>query len=372
MTDDKTGNLKQKILAVVCAVICAAFAVFSLLFSAGLVQYYDRLELVFRETPYELSERVEELKIREITEYAILERYNQVFVSDPSGVRSAQVALYTAGPELWAVMPPGMLHGNFLTKQNPAFRQGYAVIGAELASELFSYTDCVGNTIYLNGSPYEVIGVTAERDALTGIFGSTERHAVYLYAEDVAYGNNTGSAYFGRAGRTSLVVACRENTAGMVLSRLSAAGLGADAEINHDANARFAVFLARLMLLAALCLPLYALIRALIPRFRPAAALLNSSFILPACAALALAVCAVILFAGLQFAMDPRLIPQSLADVGGVLEKLRAWFTLANNGATSGGSYGPALNVQAWAAWICAGAAMIAARGVIKRLPELC
>jgi len=251
-----------------------------------------------------------------------------------------------------------MLHGNFLIKVPPVYRGGHVVIGERLAIALFSKTDCVGSEISLGGSVYVIVGVIAKPDAITDLSGTLEEHAVYIYHDDTPL-------YLRPPEKTFLLVKCRENTAGMVLSRLSVSGLDAIAEVNHDANARFGYFAARLLLLIGVCLPLSMFTRKMIEQIKNRGfkrffrefyhesakiAFVPGAFILLGAA--------LYLLSGLRLTLDARMIPESLASLTKVAEKLRMWFRLVNNGRVSGGMLDPQIRVYARLAQACAAAAL--------------
>ena len=310
-------------------------AVLSFLSARHLVPYQDTIELVFPGSPVGLRETTAELKIRELAAFDVLTRYTGATVSVTEG-RSADVSVYTCSPELVRIVPVSIKHGNFLSDVEPLFRRGCVVIGEALASELFSYTDCVNQALRIGDQSYTVVGVAARRNAIVETFGSLERHAVYVYEGDYASWT---------PGKSSLIAKCRENTAGMVLARLS--GLNADAYVHHDAAVRFSAFLSRLLLLLGLSLPLAAGFRDVIKRARSPHTRLGERVDIPsAVLTLVFAPCALYLLIGLRPALDARMIPPSLADLGGIVDKLRDWATLANNGQTSGGLYDATLRVS--------------------------
>jgi len=151
-----------------------------------------------------------------------------------------------------------MKHGNFLPDIPNGSHQGHAVIDEQMAAMLFSYSDCVGEAIDIGGIQYIVVGVIEKPSAVIDIFGSTEQYAAYVCNDSSGDGTTVPAS---QPSPSSLIVKCQNGTAGMVLQQLSLSGLTAKAAINHNARAKFAVFMTRLLLLIAVCIPLHEFIR---------------------------------------------------------------------------------------------------------------
>jgi hypothetical protein len=163
----------------------------------------------------------------------------------------------------------------------------------------------------------------------------------------------------------------------MVLSGISALDMGAIAKINHDAMSQFYIFISRVLLIVALCPLLWNTIKWLFKQkkqFRQLQynnkdvffckttlykffaviknVIKNPSVIMSIFLIIVLSVFAIYLISGLRFITDARMIPASLATISGVMEQIRSWLTLFNNGVLSGGLLSSTLNFYAGAAML--------------------
>jgi len=116
----------------------------------------------------------------------------------------------------------------------------------------------VGEAIDIGGIQYIIVGVMEKKSAVIDIWGSTEKYAVYIYNDSSGDGTTIPAS---QPSPSSLLVKCQNGAAGMVLSQLFLSGITAKAAINHDARAKFAVFMTRLLLLIAVCIPLHGFMR---------------------------------------------------------------------------------------------------------------
>ena len=315
-----------------------------------LAAYRDVIELAFDHPPDATQADIKNMRIREIRSFSIVTRYAGLFASQEDS-RSAEVSVYMCGPELNDIIQARMLHGNFLSQQ------GNVVIDEDLAWMLFSYTDCVGRDLTIGGMTFTIVGVTTKADLLKDVFGSLEAHPVYVFDD--------GAQAWDPSDYT-LVVKCRENTGDLALSRLSSSALASKADINIGAMARFNEFIARVLLLICVCLPLHALLSVALNRWRAQKKIDWAAFGISA----ALLIAAIWLIAGLELVVDTRLIPSTLADGGEIIDKLRSWSILVNNGNASGGLFDATARAYAAFARVCGIVAVIAGWRIKRIIAE--
>ena len=329
--------IRVRVKLIITAVIFLTAVIFVVWSVTKLEKYYDIAEFVFRD---DIREQISDLRSREIISVNVVDRYVNMYASEEAG-RTEEVTVYAVDPGFRDFIPNRMVHSNFLVDLKPVFMRGQVIIGESLAVALFARTDAADSDVLINGMNYSVIGVIAKDNVLIDIFGSLEKHAVYVYSGDVQAGL--------KPERTSLIVKCRENTAGMVLSGISASGLNAIAEINHDAKARFNVFASQFLLLIGICMILRSLIKQLVLKLRDnkRVGYINRVNFIYIVFIIIFISAALYLLSGLRFVLDARMIPGTLANFGVIFNKIREWFYLVNTGMVNGGLLSVSLNLYA-------------------------
>jgi putative ABC transport system permease protein len=88
--------------------------------------------------------------------------------------------------------------GRFFTETENVHRAYVAVIGADVREELFPFLDPIGQTITLNGIPFEVIGVLAKQGS---VLGQSQDTVVYVPRESLckAWGANRNISIYVQA-----------------------------------------------------------------------------------------------------------------------------------------------------------------------------
>jgi putative ABC transport system permease protein len=123
-------------------------------------------------------------------------------------------------PEFEPVRNVTLNMGTFISQMDVDQRARVAVIGSKVAEELFElYENPLGQTIKLNGVPFEVIGVLEEKSR--GLFGDENSNVLIplstaqtrLYRADTFRGNLVVSAIYAQVGnRGSMDVAVEDIT----------------------------------------------------------------------------------------------------------------------------------------------------------------
>lgn len=80
-----------------------------------------------------------------------------------AGTNSESVSLSGVTPDFSEIRKMGVQSGRFITQDDVDNRFNIAVIGTETADNLYGTTDAVGQSIYVNGVKYRVVGVLEEQ-----------------------------------------------------------------------------------------------------------------------------------------------------------------------------------------------------------------
>ena len=80
-----------------------------------------------------------------------------------AGTNSESVSLSGVTPDFSEIRKMGVQSGRFITQDDVDNRFNVAVIGTETADNLYGTTDAVGQSIYVNGVKYRVVGVLEEQ-----------------------------------------------------------------------------------------------------------------------------------------------------------------------------------------------------------------
>lgn len=89
----------------------------------------------------------------------IAPQISQANVNVKSGSKSSTTTLEASTPEYAEIRKLTINSGRFITKRDIENRFNVAVIGTETAQNVFGDTNVVGNTIYVNGIEFTVVGV---------------------------------------------------------------------------------------------------------------------------------------------------------------------------------------------------------------------
>lgn len=92
------------------------------------------------------------------------------------GTKSSTPTLDGSTTEYAVVRNLQLQSGRFISAIDLQYRQNVAVIGADVAEELFAGTDPVGQQIRIMGTPFTVVGVLAEKGS--GMMGSNDNNLV--------------------------------------------------------------------------------------------------------------------------------------------------------------------------------------------------
>jgi putative ABC transport system permease protein len=84
---------------------------------------------------------------------------NENFVEITSGRESAQSVIHGSNPAYMAVNNFKIASGRFISERDVASRDTVVVLGSKVARDLFATRDPVGETVYLKGKRFTVIGV---------------------------------------------------------------------------------------------------------------------------------------------------------------------------------------------------------------------
>lgn len=83
------------------------------------------------------------------------------------------------------------INGSFISKSDEAEANQTAVIGEELALELFGTLNATGNRIEIYGRTFTVIGVVKKDNSILGVLTDSEDHRVYIPAGVLLESDNT-------------------------------------------------------------------------------------------------------------------------------------------------------------------------------------
>lgn len=137
------------------------------------------------------------------------------YASDSVTVRfegtSASMTVYGTNQEYYDVQGLQLAMGRWLKKVDVDNHCYVCVINETTASELIGYTDCVGQTVSLDGAKYTVVGVLADDDSLTAAFSSGSLVAYIPYTSLIRLSdkisNEIATFYISAAAGKSLDVA---------------------------------------------------------------------------------------------------------------------------------------------------------------------
>ena len=256
----------------------------------------------------------------DITDYSVVQRLSGISLRAGEW-SSSSVSLYKCADSLNSVLPHKILYGDFQAESIGPIPS--IVIDSEIAWRFFSRIDCVGSVINVAGQDYSISGVY-QKNGLFSLLASRERYMLYTAISHREMETE---------GDKELVFKCRDGLAPVVLSKLLP--LDCQRQVNIDAIARSGQFWSLLFILLTVLFFIwfngryFLLDRDLSVRRR----VIHGGIALAAVIAL--------LYTGsrLQFAPDPRMIPDSLIDLDRIKDKLEYWYSGLNNALFSGGMY---------------------------------
>ncbi len=126
-----------------------------------------------------------------------------------------------------------MAEGSFLTRADETHHSRVIVIGSEVDQELFDGADPVGDTVEVNGTDFEVIGVTASK----GSNGTTDQDDVAFVPLTAAQDTLTGYGAISEIevqARSSDAVSAAETEVTDILNKLDPVTAGSDQSSNFE------------------------------------------------------------------------------------------------------------------------------------------
>jgi len=287
-------------------------------------------------------------KFRDISLSSVSNRYPNAYIEYLG--RGEMITVYTCQQSFQRIASIRVLYGSFLLDAKDASAQSYVVIDDKLAGQLMGVVDCVGETVTLNGRPYQVGGVYRREKEWLGTGAARDTYAIYVH---VASG-----ADFGLCTEGALVFRARPEKTALLLGGMERTMPGSEKQVNIDVLAQGALMwmqLSWVLLLALVCLWLAM-------EWKMSAGLAIGSLgveaLLPG---------VLLLFLGwwlgsmvsFRLAIDPRMIPPTLMR-GKWTQTMEEWQLLVQNGQVSGGIFFGKVNALGrWIrglAWISAGA----------------
>jgi putative ABC transport system permease protein len=111
---------------------------------------------------------------------------------------SENVALQGVSPNMAVILNYETAEGRFLSDAENNRRLNAAFVGADIRSRLFPGVDPVGRTIWVNGLPFEVVGVAKAKGS---VFGVSQDNFVIVPVETYfkTWGSRSGMDYAGMA-----------------------------------------------------------------------------------------------------------------------------------------------------------------------------
>jgi len=88
-----------------------------------------------------------------------------------------QLSLRGVTPNMADISPEKVALGRYLTETEYRTRAQVAFVGTDLTDRFFPYTDPVGKTVFLNGHPFEIIGVA---EKMGTAFGQSQDNFAYI------------------------------------------------------------------------------------------------------------------------------------------------------------------------------------------------
>ena len=120
--------------------------------------------------------------MEEETQLGLLAPYSSASVVGKHGSEYGSVTVYGVTPEYYAVQAMQLRMGRWLKDADTANASYVCVLNADAAEELIGYTDCVGQTLVLNGVKFTVVGVLDEdEDSLMSVLTSGAMAAYIPY-----------------------------------------------------------------------------------------------------------------------------------------------------------------------------------------------
>jgi putative ABC transport system permease protein len=111
------------------------------------------------------------------------------------GSATSTAGVIGTGPAYQTVLDYRMAEGRFLSPLDVQEGQNVIVLGAQEAQNLFGSQDPVGNTVTVNGVPFQVIGVTAPKGSIFGQSQDTFAAIPWTVAESLFGQNAVASVY---------------------------------------------------------------------------------------------------------------------------------------------------------------------------------
>ena len=107
----------------------------------------------------------------------------------------ASMTVYGTTPAYYEVQGLQLSMGRWLKQTDEDNRSYVCVINETAATELIGYTDCVGQTVNINGTGFIVVGVLADaEDSLTSLFSSGSLNAYIPHSTLVSVSDSVGTA----------------------------------------------------------------------------------------------------------------------------------------------------------------------------------
>lgn len=110
---------------------------------------------------------------------------------------NSNVMLIGTSPDYVVIRDWGIQEGSFFTEKEYSAKKRVAVIGSELAKDLFGNDDPIGKKIKINGMSFQVLGVMKPQGQAGGFMNMDQIILIPLttYQRKVAGGDNVGTIY---------------------------------------------------------------------------------------------------------------------------------------------------------------------------------
>lgn len=109
-----------------------------------------------------------------------------------TGNSSISLAVLGSTPEYQVVRNHSIQAGRFITSTDLNYRQKIAVIGTEVVSELFPYTNPLGKEISIDGSIFTIVGIMGEKGDNTALGGSGDNTVIIPVSTALRLFRNSG------------------------------------------------------------------------------------------------------------------------------------------------------------------------------------
>lgn len=158
-----------------------------------------------KENPLKLSELAEITEDEEIAEAAPLAQAN---LTAKNGYNSDSINVYGTTNAYYNIQGLELSAGRFIKKTDVDNHTYVAVINQTAAEEIFETTNVIGNTIYLDGKAFQVIGLLTEDDSVTSSMNTGKLEAYIPYTTVIrmsdSLSNSVTSFYVSAANEDTL------------------------------------------------------------------------------------------------------------------------------------------------------------------------